>query len=286
MPALIPDVRIRPRPILHPSRRRLVVVKAVAQTRRSARSGSAAKASAASWVSCWRLPIVAAMPVRVEPESGGDTSLFSGAATLSGHVTVRITRGISRRTCQSARDKSHQSLEAPSGHRPPGLFTQTAAVVRAAGTCSRVMAGRAGAQSTGEMQSCGALPLKCSHKKRAGIGDQAAAWNLSDQSRVARRSPFADTMSALTLYGARSGVAGSPVSMTALGSASAIMHDGARTVAPWIPHAGARVAGSMISGSSASDDSMGSTRPPLKASAKFSRSIRQSTRAGWRGSRM
>ncbi len=37
-----------------------------------------------------------------------------------------MTRGISRRSCQSAGDKSNRSLEAASGRRPPGRSAQTA----------------------------------------------------------------------------------------------------------------------------------------------------------------
>src|ERR1700730_10554998 len=64
---------------------------------------------------------------------------------------------------------------------------------------------------------------------REGIGDRAATWSSSDQSRLARSSPFSDTKSALAPYRARRAVAGSPVSMTTFVSASAILQDGART---------------------------------------------------------
>ena len=59
------------------------------------------------------------------------------AADSAAIVTARMNRGMSRRSCQSAPDKSNRSLEATSGSPRPGRSAQTSAVPRAAGPRTR-----------------------------------------------------------------------------------------------------------------------------------------------------
>jgi hypothetical protein len=63
---------------------------------------------------------------------------------VGARVTALMTRGISRRSCQGARDKANRRLEAANGRRPSGRSTRTATVARAPGTCSRGMSGGTG----------------------------------------------------------------------------------------------------------------------------------------------
>ena len=59
-----------------------------------------------------------------------NTTPVLGHGGPGGLVIARMTRGLSRRSCQSARDKSNRSLEAASGRRPPGRCGQTVSGAR------------------------------------------------------------------------------------------------------------------------------------------------------------
>ena len=63
------------------------------------------------------------MPSGVVAQVGiSELCLFSDPAAMGARSTVRMTRGISRRSCQSAPDKSNRSLEAVRRRHPAGAL--------------------------------------------------------------------------------------------------------------------------------------------------------------------
>ncbi len=103
---------------------------------------------------------------------------------------------------------------------------------------------------------------------------------------VMKTSPDVRTRSALARYLLRIAAARSPMIITTFVSASAIVHDEARTVAPTISIAGAWVAGLTADEPRQSKDSNGSNNGPEDASAAFVIASSQSAMCGKRGSRI